>query len=43
MLTSLQKTWVSLSLGQQVALVAVLAAVFGAMLFIGQTASRPTA
>src|SRR2546423_14045 len=42
MLTSLQKTWGTLSLGQRTALVAVLAAVFGGMLLIAQTASRPT-
>src|SRR6476646_1229423 len=41
MMNSLQKTWVSLSFAQRVTLGAVLVAVFGAMLFIGQTASRP--
>ena len=41
-MNSLQKTWASLSMGQRVALGAVLLAVFGGMLFIGQIASRPT-
>src|SRR2546428_9334882 len=41
MLTSLQKTWGSLSPGQRLALGAVLAAVFGGILWITQTASRP--
>jgi flagellar M-ring protein FliF len=42
MMNSLQKTWANLSLGQRVALGAVLLAVFGGMLFIGQIASRPS-
>src|SRR2546423_11560524 len=42
MLTSLQKTWGSLSLGQRMVLGAVLAAVFGGILWITQTASRPS-
>jgi flagellar M-ring protein FliF len=41
MITSLQKTWASMAPGQRMALAAVLVAVFGAMLFIAQTASRP--
>lgn len=42
MLTSLQKTWGALSLGQRTVLAAVLAAVFGGMVLIAQTASKPT-
>src|SRR5258708_271525 len=42
MLTSLQKIWGSLTLGQRLTLGGVLAVVFGGMLFVAQTASRPT-
>src|SRR5438477_10114044 len=42
MFTSLQKTWQNLPLAQRVALVGVVAAVFGGLLLVAQLASRPT-
>lgn len=41
MLTSLQKTWRSVSLGQRAALGAVLALVFAGVLWVAQTAGHP--
>src|SRR2546428_13840116 len=41
MLTSFQKTWRSLSLGQRAALGAVLALVFAGVLWVAQTAGHP--